>query len=168
MGKPRCNPHRGAITQNLRHPGHDFRRVVANGNQGVCPDGRRMFDRPAERLGTCLLAEVREQRDVAAKKRLKFGADLTEHGARAHDDAADDAERLHHVISVKGVRCGRDEAGRCERGHGVVGVAMKDRGGGQCCVETGDVRTVLKTATAFFISGIVPTDTRMCVGNAGN
>src|SRR5438067_389378 len=106
---------RGAVAQHLRDAWHDFGGVVTNGDEGVGAKSARVFDGDREGFGPSLLAEIRQQRDLAAKELLELRAEHSEHGSRSHRDAADDAETRHDVVFRQLIFRGCDEVNR--RGH---------------------------------------------------
>src|SRR5665213_1575144 len=59
-----------AITQDLGRALHDLGRIVPDPHDGVGPDAVRMLAHQIERLGPRPLAQLRQNRDVAAKHGL--------------------------------------------------------------------------------------------------
>jgi len=70
---PRCRFHKNGrpIRQNFRDPLHHFGGIVAGADHGVASDLRRVLQHQVERFGARLLAEIGQQRDVAADQRLQ-------------------------------------------------------------------------------------------------
>jgi hypothetical protein len=60
-----------------------------------------MLQHQVKGFGARLLAQVGEQRDVAADQRLQPGADGAEDGARAHYNAAHHSERAGHAEAIQ-------------------------------------------------------------------
>src|SRR6185295_16651601 len=88
----RLGDHRGAVAEDLGDAVHHLGRVVADSDDGVRPELRRVGDHHLEGLAAGLLAQLGEERDVAAGERLQGAADGAEDRARADRDAAHDTE----------------------------------------------------------------------------
>jgi hypothetical protein len=65
-----------------------------------------MREHQVERVAARLLAELRQQRDVAADDGLQARADGTQQRARADDDAAEHAQRPLDAVTVQRERWG--------------------------------------------------------------
>jgi len=93
--------HGRAIGQNFGDPAHDFGGVVAHAHHGIGAELRGVRKHQVESLAAGLLAELRQDRDVAADDGLQAGAERSQHRARAHDDASNHAERPHDAVAVE-------------------------------------------------------------------
>src|SRR5581483_1141361 len=80
---------------------HDFGGIVAGADDRVGADFSGVLQHKGEGVGTGLLAEVGEQRDVSADQRLQAGADGAEDGTGADDNPAHHAEGAHHAVPVQ-------------------------------------------------------------------
>ena len=69
----------GAVAQNFGHSAHDFRRVVANPDNGIGADFLGVGGHHLEGVRARLLAQLSEQGDVASDQGLEGGADSAEH-----------------------------------------------------------------------------------------
>src|SRR5262245_7241315 len=82
-----------AVAEHLGDALHELRGVVADADHRVRTHLLGMIEHHVEGLGPRPLAELREQRDVAADEGLQRSADGPENRARANRDAAHHAER---------------------------------------------------------------------------
>src|SRR5262249_36618723 len=77
-------------------------RVVAHGHHGVGADGGGMLAHEVEGFLSRVLTELRVERDVAPEERLDPRAEVDDEIARAHRDAAHDAEVVRDAVTVEG------------------------------------------------------------------
>src|SRR6266481_7999453 len=86
LGQMRLDQHGRAVTQNFRHTLHDFGRVVAKPDDRVRAEIARVLQTEFERVLACFLAEIGQDRDVAANQGLQSSADRSDNRARTHDN----------------------------------------------------------------------------------
>ena len=90
-----------AIGQDLRDSGGNFRRIIAEGQHCIRTKLFRMTDHELVGIATRPFASFRIETDIAAKKDLNPGADISYDRPRTHDDASNNAEVFHHSIAIQ-------------------------------------------------------------------
>src|SRR5262249_37935914 len=116
-GSGRLHHHCGAIGEDLGDAVGDLVRVVAHADHRIGAELARVLDHQLIGLLARLLGEVGVDGDVAAEDRLEARADVAEHAARAHRDAAHEAEIAHDPLADDVVGGGDDHGNlRCGPG----------------------------------------------------
>src|SRR5476651_140342 len=90
--RDRLDEHGGSVAKNLRDALHDLGGVVAQTDDGVRTEATRMFQHALERVSPRLLAEIGENRNVAANQCLQAGADRPENGTRTNNDPTNNSK----------------------------------------------------------------------------
>ena len=91
--------HGRAVGQHFGHAGRDLVGVVAHADDRIGADFAGVLDQQAKGIGSCLLAQLRVDGDIAAEQRLHRGADVAHDAPRADHDPADQAEVPHNVAT---------------------------------------------------------------------
>ncbi len=100
----------GTVSQNFGYALHDFGGVIAHADDGVRAVFAGVLQKEFVGVFAGLLAEVREDGDIAADDCLESSAEISDDAARADDNPPDDSEVSNDAVAGKfGSR--RDHAG---------------------------------------------------------
>src|ERR1044072_3231014 len=75
-----------AVADHFRDALGDFRRVVANGDDGIRAESHGMLNHQLIRFLPRGFGQLRIERDVAANHALEAGADISKNGAASYRD----------------------------------------------------------------------------------
>src|SRR5882762_11684614 len=93
--------HRGAVGKNFGYALHHFGCVVAHGYDGIGSMLRGMLQQQLIRIFAGFLAEIGQNRYVAANDGLQRSAQISDYAARPDDDSAYDAVVLNDAVAGK-------------------------------------------------------------------
>ena len=84
--------HRGAVTQDFADAGGDFRRIIANANNRIGSELRRVRQHLLKGIIARPLAQRGIERNIAAKQTLQTGSDVSNNGPGPDNDPSHHAE----------------------------------------------------------------------------
>src|SRR5262249_36944337 len=91
--------HSGTVRQHFSDTLHDLGRVVTYTDDNVSTEFLGVLQHQVESVIARLVAEIAEERDVAADQRLQAGADGAHDRTRAHHDSPHDAEIAFDAVA---------------------------------------------------------------------